>query len=322
MMSGPGWHRSAAAIAGVATAAALSSAAYQEISAARDRRRYPPPGCLVDVGGRRLHLLAAGQGSPAVVIVPAMCDGVLTWTRVQQALAAGTLACVYDRSGIGWSDPPPRGGRTPAALADELHALLAAAPVPVPAVVVGHSLGGVIARQLAVRHPGDVEGLVLVDSSHEDQASRRGVEGWEYGRAVYARWMLRRQLRPLGLRRLAADLGLDRELDAELAREVEPRHAAAARAETLSTRRRRVFVRESLMMARLSGGPPSLGSLPLTVITAGEPLPGWLPMQAELAGLSDRSRQVTAEGSGHYVHLDDPDLVADVIRDMIRAASG
>jgi len=54
------------------------------------------------------------------------------------------------------------------------------------------------------------------------------------------------------------------------------------------------------------------------VITAGEPLPGWMPMQQELAALSAGSIHITAEGTGHYVHLDDPELVLQVIRDMAR----
>lgn len=245
----------------------------------------------------------------------------LTWTRIQRSLAAEILACVSDRSGIGWSDLPPPGRRTPQALADELHALLAAAAIPVPAVVVGHSLGGIIARQLAVRHPGDVAGLVLVDSSHEDQVSRHGVDGWPGGRAMYLRRVLSCGARPLGLRRLAAECGLDRDLGADVAREVEPAGAAAQRAEMLSSRHRRVFMRETVLIVRLSGTPPQLGSLPMTVITAGKPLPGWLPMQAELAALSSRSRHVTAEGSGHYMQLDDPDMVVREIRDMVRTVA-
>jgi pimeloyl-ACP methyl ester carboxylesterase len=72
------------------------------------------------------------------------------------------------------------------------------------------------------------------------------------------------------------------------------------------------------MMARLSAAPPPLRSTPLTVITAGRPLPGWIPMQQELAALSDDSAHITAEGSGHHVHLDDPELVLNAIRDMVR----
>jgi pimeloyl-ACP methyl ester carboxylesterase len=76
------------------------------------------------------------------------------------------------------------------------------------------------------------------------------------------------------------------------------------------------------MMAALSDAPRSLGAIPLTVITAGaDEIPGWREMQAELAALSTRSTRMTAEGSGHYVHLDDPDLVVRAIRDLAHSAA-
>jgi len=92
----------------VASAGALS-AMYQAAAEARDRRRLPPPGRLMDVGGRRLHITEAGEGSPTVVIIPALGDSVLLWPRIQHALAEDTKVCVYDRPGLGWSDPPPQG---------------------------------------------------------------------------------------------------------------------------------------------------------------------------------------------------------------------
>jgi pimeloyl-ACP methyl ester carboxylesterase len=314
----PRRQRVALIAAAAISTAVLSSVAYQEAAAARDRCRFPAPGRLVDIGGRRLHLLEAGDGSPAVVVVPALSEGGLTWVRIQRELAAEMRVVLYDRAGTGWSDPPPRGQRTFSDAAAELRALLQSSGIGPPYVLVAHSLGGVIARRFAARYPGTVAGMVLVDSSHEGQASRHGIDGWPYGRANYYRRALRWQARPLGLRRLAAEAGLARELDADAAREVLPEHAAAYRAVMLSTRLRHTVIRETLRMARLYTAPPPLGSIPLTVITAGKPLPGWLPMQQELAALSADSIHITAEGSGHYVHLDDPELVRNAIRDMGR----
>jgi pimeloyl-ACP methyl ester carboxylesterase len=87
----------------------------------------------------------------------------------------------------------------------------------------------------------------------------------------------------------------------------------------LSTRYRRVIVSEMLTMATFTREPPSLGSIPLTVITAGaHTLPGWGEMQAELAALSSDAKHIMAEGAGHYVQLDDPDLVTEAIEDLVR----
>ena len=132
----------------------------------------------------------------------------------------------------------------------------------------------------------------------------------------------KRQARILGIRRFASDLGVLRQLDADLAREVPAEFAPAARAIALSTRQRRVAVRETLMLGRSSGQPPALGPLPLAVVTAGRQPPGWARLQEELAGLSSRATHLIAEKAGHYVHLDEPDLIVRVIRDVVRQASG
>jgi pimeloyl-ACP methyl ester carboxylesterase len=82
---------------------------------------------------------------------------------------------------ITWSDTPPRGRRTFDDMADELRQGLAGAGIGTPYVLVGHSIGGIIARRFAVRYGGEVAGIVLVDSSHEDQARRRRADGWWRG---------------------------------------------------------------------------------------------------------------------------------------------
>ena len=314
--------RQLAKLAAFIALAGGASAIYQRAGDARDRRRFAPPGRLVDIGGRTLHLLQAGSGSPVVVVVvAAMADNVLMWTRIQRELAGEMRVCLYDRAGIGWSDPPPQGPRTFGDMACELHDLLSIAGVPVPYVLVGHSVGGIVARQFAVRYPGAVSGIALIDSSHEDQVRRRGVDGWPYGQRELLIRAAKRQARILGMRRLAAALGLARKLDADIAREVPAEFAAAARAIALSSRQRRIQVRETLMLARSSGQPPALGSLPLAVVTAGRQVPGWVRMQEELASLSTRTTHLTAEEAGHYVHLDDPELIVRVIRDLVHRAS-
>ena len=309
--------RAAAAIA----AAGITSATYQAIAEARDHRRFPGPGSLVDIGGRRLHLVTAGEGSPVVVIIPALADNVLQWLGVLEAVAAGTQACVYDRAGVGWSDPPPHWRRAPDLMAADLHTLLRAAKVPPPYVLAGHSIGGIVARRFYVRHPDEVAGILLIDSSHEGQARRFDAADWRKGTAGYIRVMARRQARILGARRLADSLGLMPGIEDDVAREAPPEHADAARAVILSTRQRRTMVREMLMMVRLREAPPDLGSVPLAVLTrASSPGAGWLAwaqMQDELAALSSDSIHIHAERGGHYLQRDDPDLVVQAIRDLV-----
>jgi pimeloyl-ACP methyl ester carboxylesterase len=306
---------SRAARAALAVAAAgLASVAYQRAGDAADRRRFPPPGRLAGVGGRRIHLLARGEGTPAVVIVPALASNVLEWVRVQRAAATTTMVCVCDRAGTGWSDPPPLGTLTLDGMADDLHAALAAAGIGPPYIIAGQSLGGIVACRFQARYPADVTGMLLVDSSHEDQSRRFG---WWTGTGAHLWYAARRQSRVLGARRLAASLGRLSAVDyASLIRETVPEYTGAARAITLSSKQRKIVVREQVLAARLRGRPQDLGNLPLTVISAASRWPVWSGMQDELAALSSDSVHMTAVNAGHNVHIDEPLLVVQAIRDL------
>lgn len=305
-------------LSAAALAVAACTAVYQVAADARDSRRFPPPGRLTHVGaaeaggGRRIHLMEAGQGSPTVVIVPALGEAVLGWVAAWRALSGFTRVCVYDRAGIGWSDPPPRGGRTFARMADDLHEALAAAGIAPPYVLVGHSMGGIVARRFAVRHRADVAGMMLLDSSHEEQAARLPHSSMRVLRSA-----LHWAVQPMGLRRLAASAGLLRSLAKEIDESVPAEHQPAAWALALSSRFRRMAAGELSMMIRPHGRPPSLGSLPLTVITAAGKAPTWNQLQAELAALSADSEHITASHAGHFIHLDEPDLVIKSIQDLL-----
>jgi pimeloyl-ACP methyl ester carboxylesterase len=284
-----------------AAAAGGASAVYQRVADARDRRRFPPPGRLVPVGGdRRLHLYEVGEGTPAVVIVPALSGSILEWLHIVGELQQDTRVCVYDRAGIGWSDPPPPGRLTIPAMAADLYALLEAS---------------VVARRFAADHPKQVCGLVLVDSSHDDQAARLP---WRQGAGANLEFALRRQARILGARRLGAALGLTPDLEASVAIAAPPEYAGAARAISLSTLSRRTTVAEMLLAARHRNQPPDLGSLPLTVLTsATTTLAVWPQLQDELAATSTASQHVHAHHAGHNIHIDEPEAVVRVLRDMI-----
>ncbi len=308
-----------AAAAGAAVLAG-GCAAVQAAADARDRRRFPPPGRLVDIGGRRLHLIEAGSGGLPLVIIPAMADPALTWAGILPALAGSRQVIAYDRAGIGWSDPPARRPQGFDEIADDLRALVSAAGISKPFLLAGHSLGGPMARRFAVRHPRCVAGLLLIDSSHEAQGARLGAVEPDASSRSMVRLAAKRRLMPLGAYRLGAGLGLASQLDRDAARETPPDLVAADRAVWLSSRQRRAAVAEMLLSARMRGTPPDLGALPLTVLTAGE-MPGrgqqeWRRLQQELAALSSDSKQVIAEGAGHYIHLDDPGVVVRVVAEL------
>jgi pimeloyl-ACP methyl ester carboxylesterase len=129
------------------------------------------PQQLVDIGGRRLNLHCSGSG-PVTVVFDAYSGGpAWTWFQVQPDVARRTRACVYDRAGLGFSDPSPRPGNSANAV-DDLQRLLGAAGIAPPYVMVGNSYGGGNVQLYAYRHPAEVKGLVLVEPQHEDEAPR------------------------------------------------------------------------------------------------------------------------------------------------------
>lgn len=125
-------------------------------------------GQRVQVGERRLWIACQGQGSPTVVMDAGVNSGSQIWTRVWPATAASTRACVYDRAGLGYSDPIPR-PRTSQEIVEDLHGLLKSAGISGPYVLVAHSFGGLNIRLYASQYPQDVVGMVLVDAVHEDR---------------------------------------------------------------------------------------------------------------------------------------------------------
>ncbi len=123
-----------------------------------------PPGAILSIEGRKTHIQCSGAGSPAVILEAGIGSNSLQWSLVQKEVAAFARVCSYDRAGTGWSERRP-GVRDAARISGELEALLAVAGERPPYLLVGHSLGGILARVFASRRPQDIAGLVLIDPS-------------------------------------------------------------------------------------------------------------------------------------------------------------
>jgi pimeloyl-ACP methyl ester carboxylesterase len=137
---------------------------------------------LVDIGGRSLQLRCTGTGSPTVILEAGLGGDLHSWDEVQPALAERTRVCSYDRPGTGGSEAAS-GTRTTGQAVEDLHALLEAADVPSPYLLVGFSFGGLITQHYASTFPDEVSGLVLVESLHprefavnEKHMTRRQIE--------------------------------------------------------------------------------------------------------------------------------------------------
>jgi len=302
----------------------------------------PPPGSLLDVGGFRLHLVTAGEGTPAVVLDAALGASSVSWSLVQPAVAQFTRVCSYDRAGFGWSDAGPL-PRTARRIASELRTLLSIAAVPPPYVLVGHSFGGIVMRVFAHDYRADVVGLVLVDPAHaedwvapapkERHKIDRGVSLCRYGAAA-TRMGVARAVAALvsmgaygiarGLVKVTSRGALSREDEGILAPIWKlPREARAPLAqfwtqtkffEALGSQIASICESAAEAVEAESQG---YGDLPLVTISSSDPGDYRLAQQDSLARRSSRGRHVIASNSGHWIPLDEPALVVSEIRDMV-----
>jgi len=298
-----------------------------EAWASRDAaERYPAPGRLVDVGGHALHVDVRGTGSPAVVLEAGSGETSIGWEAVADALAEHTTVVTYDRAGYAWSEPSDE-PRTGDAVVRDLTAALDAVGVDGPVVAVGHSMGGLFTRLLAEQHPDDVAGLVLVDARPEDDAARTAaVLAAEDRPADPPVWALGLMQRTGVLRLLADEL---------LAGAVEP----AERERFLDVVATPAFFAARQQEADLIGSTEDavrgqdLGDLPVRVIARGEPQDYaaagisarggaeleriWQDGQRGMLALSSDARLVVAEGSGHLVPRERPDVVVAQVLDVL-----
>jgi pimeloyl-ACP methyl ester carboxylesterase len=287
---------------------AAIGATYEARSRSRDRRLYQPPGKLVDIGGYKLHLYCSGSGSPTVVLDYGLEGSYLDWRRVQPEVARFTRVCSYDRGGYGWSDPSPK-PRTPAAMMEELHVLLAAAGEKPPYIVVGHSYGGYDALTHAHKFPDETAAVVLVDASHPDYKL-----AFDLRRKLWLRFL--QYSMPFGLPRWRGWCG-DR--SSEIG-QIKTAFSCQARVPATAYAHWTAFDESAEDVRRL--GP--LGDKPLVVVSRDpnrpqERQPKWRLLQEDFLKLSTNSTLVIAEGSSHDVPGDRPDVVVEAIR---RLASG
>jgi pimeloyl-ACP methyl ester carboxylesterase len=274
-----------------------------------------------------MHYLAAGAGQPMVVFESGGGGGLsMSDLPVLRLVAPFTRGCIYDRAGLGWSDPGPS-GRSFEERAGDLHALLAAAGEAPPYVLVGSSFGGLGARAFCRRYPEEVVSMVLVDAAEEEKyfatmPSMRGqLEGDLRAEAVRAapgalRIDLERRLR-------RADAFSEAEKASMLDLLSRPDHFEAA-LEELSA------VDATPAEMRVAGGFGRLGDRPLIVLGRGKSLGGAMApweegagaSQLRLASLSTGSAYFVARGAGHSIGLERPALVAAAIAAVVKAARG
>ena len=283
---------------------AIVGTIYQTAATEADKKNFPPPGNLIDVGGFKMHIYCMGQGNPTVIL-EALSGGFSSfWAWVQPEVAKQVRVCAYDRAGFGWSenDPEPV---SPQRTAQNLHALLVNAGIEGPFVMVGHSIGGLYVREYAALYPQDVAGMVLLDSSHPDQFVRYPEMLKGDTRMLHHMWLIQTLLR-LGIGHAYFALGGEVDFADLPQRQHDEVAAAWSSQEYWQSMQSTMSLGAKIFQQAHDLG--SLGDLPLAVITRGEGVDdGWREMQSELAALSTNSIHITVDGSTHGSLIFDPD---------------
>ncbi len=245
---------------------------------------------LVDVGGRRLYIKCSGEahtGTPVVVMDAGMGNASDAWSLVQPKVAQFARVCSYDRAGMGKSDRAPQ-AHTSEDIVDDLHSLLSKAGINPQYVLVGHSFGGMNVRLYASKNPNEVAGMVLVDSTHEDETDRMiAVLPPEVKKRAKPEDMIVRSTEDIDFNRSVAKV-------------------------------RAANWRRDIPLIVLTRGSATFNPNDYAVPSMAPKLEQIrLELQKELVRRSSRGKQIIAEKSGHNIHRDEPELVIDAIRQVI-----
>ena len=342
------WKTAALAItiagAGIFALGLVSGLLYEQTQRARDREHYPQVGRSVDIGGRMLNLDCVGTGQPTVILQSGSDWGInlaihdpkmmyahggprpgYSWVAIQRALADVTKVCWYDRAGSGWSDLGPY-PRDSAAQARDLHALLGAAGIAPPYVLVGESSAGLDARVYTGFYPSEVAGLVLVNWSdpalfldprtgNPKRAAR--VPQW----VGHSQDAMAQAFNSLGFYRLGQVRPAPTPPKGLTVGEWNTIWFLTHSSKAISALMQDIASwKLSSSEARAAG---SLGDRPLIVLSA-ESIAGpaefceaWGNAQSELAGLSTRGRQMAAGKGASDLLYDAPDAITAAVRQVV-----
>ncbi len=264
-----------------------------------------PPGELYSLGRHRLHSLCMGESDVTVLFEPGLGGSALEWLPIAESISSNVRACIYDRAGYAWSDPGSN-PRHVVLLAREAKQLLIAMKTNSNLILVGHSFGGLIMRQLASIMPGSVIGLILVDASHEDQFTRLAGESNVAMLPTSNNFVVSAPELPSGLRddikRKIRALSRMRKTYTALHAEIESFRDSCDYIKA----NRKSFHFPVKIISR--GSDPYAGDN-----AAGNKDKIWHELQTEFLSLSETATQIIADDSGHHVHVDRPELIEDAI---------
>jgi pimeloyl-ACP methyl ester carboxylesterase len=289
-----------------------------------------PPGQMIDVGGFSLHLLTQGEITqrPTIVLDHSL-GGVEGYFLLDRLSQLGRV-CIYDRAGYGWSQPSPH-RRTSEHIVAELDQLLTNAHIAPPYILIGDSFGGYNMRLYADRFPAKVAGLILTDGLHESGMLTMPLPLRALQYFFISGFLMAIGGSSLGIIRSLRAIGLFELLKPELRRFSKLANAQAQRSFCRPTHW--WTMTQELWHLDRSGQDlqtaPNLGNLPLASIKAASFfMPAFwtrfIPlgsanqlrdrMHLDLLKLSTQSHQFAAANSGHFVWIDQPEVMLEAVQ--------
>lgn len=309
---------------------------YQWVGSRYDRRRFVRLGRLVDIGERRrLFMMEMGSGAgPSVIFESGIGATSQNWAHIQESVSEFAHTVSYDRLGLGWSTPAVS-ERIPSKVVAELRAMLQAAGIAPPYLLVGHSFGGLVVRYFAAEYPDEVVGAVLVDAMRTDEwppvdesqrkLLNRGVQLLQWGIPIAYSGLARLTTMSFFCRsgrftdlftRVTGGHNVLERVTSELNKmppAVWPIVAAHwsnpdyFRGMTAHVQGVPGTVTEMLNATPIVG-------IPVVLLTPGH---SKAISAADLQRIGPEAEQLIAEKSGHWLHLDEPELVISQIREMM-----
>jgi pimeloyl-ACP methyl ester carboxylesterase len=312
---------------------------YEDIGLTVDADLYPPPGQILDVNGRPMHVHKLGSQPPTVILDAGIAASSVSWTLVHHRIAEFATVYAYDRAGYGWS-PYHSGQKIARGLVEEMRATMQAAGAPTPRILVGHSFGGMMMRIYASMYPREVSGIVFVDALSPDewfpldlrrtvmlrravQLSRRGVWLADRGVVRYALHQVLKGNKPLtNLFRLLGGpggVGVSSRIAGQVKKLppdkwpiVRAHWSRAASFQTMAE-----YLAELPASCAQGHLCKDLGDTPLIVLAAEFGPSGHQGRQARLAKLSTRGDYRMVPGTNHWLMLDAPDAVVEAVKELI-----
>ncbi|MHA1746539.1 MAG: alpha/beta hydrolase [Promethearchaeota archaeon] len=243
------------------------------------------------------------QLSPTVLFESGLGHHCLNWSFVQPKIAQTALTVAYDRAGMGWSGQSSF-PRTSDQIAQEFHRALELAQISGPYLLVGHSSGGLYVRSFLKLYPGEVSGLVLIDAMHPKEC----LPGFLRQKVLYRSATI--------LSYFGVNCFLKRRLDKTSNQFSKMNEALSYQKKTTATAYREYcqYPSSFIQVQNIK----SAKNIPIIVLThvEGNKNPKWIALQKDFLNISEDSEQILCK-TGHYIQIEKPDLVADVILKLI-----